>query len=105
MTTFIKKLVTGKYSLPMTFWGWGFCLCSFLSILKYIAIYTDTPYLIPIRFLLQSIILTMVFSGLIFIIKREKTFLGYLSLFVILIQLIVSIIMFFNLLNLSYLYM
>lgn len=104
MMVFIKKLVTGKYSLPMTFWGWGFCLCACLSILKYIAIDTGTLYLIPVRFLLQSIILTMVFSGLIFIIKREKTFLGFLSLFFVLIQLIFSIIMFFNLLNLFYLY-
>ena len=98
---FLKNFVTGKYSLPMTFWG-GFCLMVSLSVFKYLAVYNSLPYLIPIRFLLQSIILLMMIPGIFFILKRNKTFLGIAALVISLLYLFVSVYMLTNLFNLFY---
>jgi len=98
----LNKLITGKYSLPMTFWGWGFCLCLCLSVFKYLAIHTSSPYLIPLRFLLQSVVLAMVLSGIVFIIKRDKTILGFISLLVVFLYLLLSLFMPLQLFHLFY---
>ncbi|WP_241581918.1 hypothetical protein [Rosenbergiella nectarea] len=102
MQGMLNKLITGKLSLPKTFWGWGFCGGFLLNLIGSLGIYTDSPYLLPISYCLREILLLAVCSGLIFQLKYKIRFWGVLALVVIVLELIAGIIMMAGLFSLLF---
>ncbi|AXW87970.1 hypothetical protein CKQ53_14000 [Lonsdalea britannica] len=49
-----KKLVTGQLSLPMTFWGWGFCGGFFIGLIGMAGVHTGHVFLIPLCYILKA---------------------------------------------------
>lgn len=89
----LKKLVTGQLSLPMTFWGWGFCGSLLIGVVSKAGVYTGNVAIIPLSFLLRMALCCAVLSGIIFILRRKKTVLGILALLVVLVEIMVSAIL------------
>ncbi|MEQ9899563.1 hypothetical protein ABRP59_07975 [Pectobacterium punjabense] len=89
----LKKLVTGQLSLPMTFWGWGFCGGLFLGLIGMAGVQTGHAAMVPLAYLLKTILFSAVLSGITFILRRKITVLGVLAFFIVLIQVIMGIVM------------
>lgn len=98
----LKKLVTGQFSLPMTFWGWGFCGGLFIGLLGMAGIKFGLTALVPLAYILKMILFSAVFSGLTFILRRKITILGSLAFLVCLLQVISCGVMAVGLLPLLY---
>lgn len=89
----LKKLVTGQLSLPMTFWGWGFCGGMFIGLMGMAGIHTGHTFFVPLAYILKVILFSAVLSGLTFILRRKITVLGAVAFFVALIQVILGVVM------------
>ncbi|MTD39516.1 hypothetical protein GIX45_13010 [Erwinia sp. CPCC 100877] len=89
----LKKLVTGQFSLPMTFWGWGFCGGLFIGLIGLVGVHTSHTVIVPLTYLAKTILFTAVLSGIVFILRRKITVLGTIAFFVILFQVIMGIVM------------
>ncbi|WP_435929384.1 hypothetical protein [Dryocola sp. BD613] len=89
----LKKLVTGQLSLPMTFWGWGFCGSLFIGLFGLAGVHTGHATMVPLAYLLKTVLFSAVLSGITFILRRKITVPGAIAFFVILIQVIMSIVM------------
>lgn len=89
----LKKLVTGRLSLPMTFWGWGFCGGLFIGLIGLAGVHTGHVTMVPLSYILKTVLFSAVLSGITFILRRKVTALGALAFFVVLIQVIMSIVM------------
>lgn len=89
----LKRLVTGQLSLPMTFWGWGFCGALFLGLLGKAGIQMGYLFVVPLLYILKAFLFSAVLSGLTFIVRRKMTVLGVIAFFIALIQVILSVVM------------
>ncbi|WP_039056485.1 hypothetical protein [Enterobacter sp. Bisph1] len=89
----MKKLVTGQLSLPMTFWGWGFCGGIAIGAIGMAGVTAGYVLFVPLAWILKTLLFCAVLSGIIFILRRKITLLGSLAFFVILTQVIASIYM------------
>ncbi|MBP2859397.1 hypothetical protein J8657_17520 [Dickeya oryzae] len=89
----LKKLVTGKLSLPMTFWGWGFCGGFFLGLIGMAGVHSGHSALVPISYILKTVLFSAVLSGITFILRRKITFLGVIAFLIVLIQVILGVVM------------
>lgn len=89
----LKKLITGQLSLPMTFWGWGFCGGLFIGLIGIVGIHTGHEIVVPLSYILKAVLFVAVLSGITFILRRKITVFGVLAFFVVLIQVIMSIVM------------
>lgn len=98
----LKKLVTGQLSLPMTFWGWGFCGGLVIGIFGLVGIHTGYPAIVPLSYIFKVILFCAVTSGITFILRRKITVFGVLAFIVVLIQLILNIVMFIGLSSLLF---
>lgn len=98
----LKKLVTGQLSLPMTFWGWGFCGGLFLGLVGMAGIHTGYLAVVPLTYLLKTILFIAVLSGLTFILRKKISVLGSIAFFVVLVQVIMGIVMFIGLSSLLF---
>ena len=52
----LKKLVTGQLSLPMTFWGWGFCGALVLGLLGLAGVHTGHAAMVPLSYIFKVIL-------------------------------------------------
>ncbi|SMB48199.1 conserved membrane hypothetical protein [Serratia proteamaculans] len=93
----LKKLVTGQLSLPMTFWGWGFCGGLFIGLIGLAGVHTGHTTMVPLSYILKTVLFSAVLSGITFILRKKITVLGALAFFVVLVQVIMSIVMFIGL--------
>lgn len=84
----LKKLVTGQFSLSMTFWGWGFCGGLFIGLMGMAGVKFGHAALVPLAYILKMTLFSAVLSGLTFILRRKITILGSLAFFVGLLQVI-----------------
>ncbi|WP_447863998.1 hypothetical protein [Kluyvera sichuanensis] len=100
----LKKLVTGQLSLPMTFWGWGFCGGLVLGLIGLAGIHTTHVALVPLSYLLKIVLFCAVLSGVTFILRRKITVFGSLAFLVLLAQVILNIIMFIGLYSLLFIW-
>ncbi|MFP5595584.1 hypothetical protein [Kluyvera sp. 142486] len=100
----LKKLVTGQLSLPMTFWGWGFCGGLVLGLIGLAGIHTTHAALVPLSYLLKIVLFCAVLSGVTFILRRKITVFGSLAFLVFLVQVILNIIMFIGLYSLFFIW-
>lgn len=50
----LKKLVTGQLSLPMTFWGWGFCGGLFIGLIGMAGLHTGYAAMVPLTYMCDS---------------------------------------------------
>ncbi|ELB5940568.1 hypothetical protein RX236_004500 [Salmonella enterica] len=98
----LKNLVAGKLSLPMTFWGWGFCGGFFLGLIGIAGIHSNYPFLVPVSYLLKVILFSLVLSGITFILRRKITFLGTIAFLIVLSQVIMGVVMFIGLFSLLF---
>ncbi|NMP25644.1 hypothetical protein GW590_01935 [Rahnella sp. SAP-1] len=98
----LKKLVTGQLSLPMTFWGWGFCGGLFIGLIGLAGIHTGHTSMVPLSYILKTILFSAVFSGITFILRKKITVFGALAFLVVLIQVVMSIVMVIGLSSLLY---
>lgn len=89
----LKKLVTGQFSLPMTFWGWGFCGGMLIGLIGMAGIHAGIKALVPLAYILKVILFSSVLSGLTFILRRKITVFGVLGFLVALIQIIACAVM------------
>jgi len=89
----LKKLVTGQLSLPMTFWGCGFCGGLFIGFIGLAGVHTGHVTMVPLAYLLKTVLFSAVLSGITLILRRKITVLGAIAFFVVLIQVISSIVM------------
>lgn len=90
----LKKLVTGQLSLPMTFWGWGFCGGLFIGLIGMAGLHTGHAAMVPLTYILKAVLFSAVLSGLTFILRRKTTVFGVLAFFVVLVQVIMSLVVF-----------
>ena len=88
----LKKLITGQLSLPMTFWGWGFCGGLFIGLIGLVGVYTGYTAIVPVAFIIKTVLFGAVLSGITFILRRKITVFGALAFFVVLIQVIMIIV-------------
>ncbi|CNE85728.1 MULTISPECIES: hypothetical protein [Yersinia] len=88
----LKKLITGQLSLPMTFWGWGFCGGLFIGLIGLVGIYAGYTAIVPVAFIIKTVLFGAVLSGITFILRRKITVFGALAFFVVLIQVIMIIV-------------
>ena len=72
----LKRLVAGQMSLPMTFWGWGFCGGFLLGLIGLAGVHTGHPAMVPLSYILKAILFSAVLSGITFILRRKITVLG-----------------------------
>ncbi|CAI1914312.1 hypothetical protein [Serratia proteamaculans] len=93
----LKKLVTGQLSLPMTFWGWGFCGGLFIGLIGLAGVHTGYVTVVPLSYILKTVLFSAVLSGITFILRKKITVLGALAFFAVLVQVIMSIVMFIGL--------
>lgn len=93
----LKRLVTGQLSLPMTFWGWGFCGNFFIGLIGLAGIHTGHLIWVPLSFIGKTVLCSAVLSGLTFILRRKISVFGVLAFFIALIQGIMSIVLFVKL--------
>lgn len=98
----LKKLVSGQLSLPMTFWGWGFCGGLFIGLIGMAGIRTGHPALVPLAFILKVILFSAVLSGLTFVLRKKITVLGSIAFLVALVQVIICGVMAVGLFPLLY---
>lgn len=98
----LKKLVTGQLSLPITFWGWGFCGGLLTGLIGLVGVSTNHPALLLLSFLLKIVLFSAAFSGVVFILRRKITIFGSLAFFVLLVQLIAGLAMLIGLLPLLF---
>lgn len=98
----LKNLVAGKLSLPMTFWGWGFCGGLFLGLIGIAGIYSNYLFLVPVSYFLKMILFSLVFSGITFILRRKITFWGTIAFLIVLPQVIMGVIMFIGFFSLLF---
>ncbi|WP_249415631.1 hypothetical protein [Enterobacter roggenkampii] len=89
----LKRLVAGQMSLPMTFWGWGICGNFLLGLIGLAGVQTGHPAMVPLSYILKAILFSAVLSGITFILRRKITVLGGIAFFIILIQVIMSVVM------------
>ncbi|CQI94609.1 hypothetical protein RSF44_002586 [Yersinia enterocolitica] len=89
----LKKLITGQLSLPMIFWGWGFCGGLFIGLIGLAGVHTGHASMVPLSYILKTILFSAVLSGITFILRIKITVFGALAFFVVLIQVIMSIVM------------
>ncbi|MBM3070445.1 hypothetical protein [Lelliottia sp. RWM.1] len=89
----LKTLVTGQLSLSMTFWVWGVCGGLLIGLIGLAGVYTGYVVFLPLTFLMKTVLFGGVLSGITFILRRKITVLGTLAFFIILIQLIMSVVM------------
>jgi len=71
----LKKLVTGQLSLPMTFWGWGFCGGLLIGLMGLAGIHTGYAMLVPLSYIVKTILFSAVLSGITFILRRTSPYL------------------------------
>ncbi|MFP1759371.1 hypothetical protein [Lonsdalea quercina] len=90
---FVKKLVTGQLSLPMTFWGWGICVGMLIGLIGMAGIRTGYLFLVPLVFTLKTILFCAVLSGLTLILRKKITVLGAIAFFIVLVLVIMGIVM------------
>lgn len=90
----LKKLVTGQLSLPMTFWGWGFCGGLFIGLIGMAGLHTGYAAMVPLTYILKAVLFSAVLSGITFILRRKTTVFGALAFFVVLVQVIMSLVVF-----------
>lgn len=88
-----KKLITGQLSLPMTFWGWGFCGGLFIGLIGKAGVSTGHASMVPLAFMLKAVLFGAVLSGITFILRRKITVLGSVAFLIVLSQVIMSVIM------------
>ncbi|AJJ62485.1 hypothetical protein [Yersinia aldovae] len=98
----LKKLVTGQLSLPMTFWGWGFCGGLFIGLIGMVGVHTGHTAIVPLSYIIKTVLFGAVLSGITFILRRKITVFGALAFFVVLIQVIMSIVMIIGLSSLLF---
>ncbi|EKN4095719.1 hypothetical protein DYG66_05330 [Yersinia enterocolitica] len=98
----LKKLVTGRLSLPMTFWGWGFCGGLFIGLIGLVGVHTDHTTIVPLTYIIKTVLYGAVLSGITFILRRKITVFGAIAFFVVLIQVIMSIVMIIGLSSLLF---
>lgn len=89
----LKKLVTGQFSLPVTFWGWGFCGGLFIGLIGMAGITTGYIAIVLLVFILKTVLFSAVLSGITFILRRKITVLGTLAFFIALIQVVMNLVM------------
>ncbi|MFP1877681.1 hypothetical protein [Lonsdalea quercina] len=89
----LKKLVTGQLSLPMTFWGWGICGGMLIGLIGMAGIPTGYLFVVPLVFILKTILFCAVLSGLTLILRKKITVLGAIAFFIVLVQVIMGIVM------------
>jgi len=97
-----KNLVTGQLSLSKTFWGWGFCGGLFLGLIGFMGLKCGYIAFVPLTYILKTILLSAVFSGVTFILRRKITVLGTIAFLILLVQIIMSGIMAVGLFPLLY---
>jgi hypothetical protein len=98
----LKKLVTGQQSLPMTFWGWGFCGGLLIGLFGMAGVHTGHAAMIPIAYILKAVLFSAVLSGITFILRRKPTVFGALAFFFVLVQVIMNIVVFIGLSSLLF---
>ncbi|MBL5861167.1 hypothetical protein JBO49_11120 [Serratia fonticola] len=98
----LKKLVTGQLSLPMTFWGWGFCGGLFIGLIGMAGLHTGHAAMVPLTYILKAVLFSAVLSGITFILRRKTTVFGALAFFVVLVQVIMSLVVFIGLSSLLF---
>lgn len=98
----LKKLVTGQLSLPMTFWGWGFCGGLVIGIFGLVGMHTGHAAIVPLSYIFKVILFGAVISGITFILRRKITVFGILAFIVVLVQLILNVVMFIGLSSLLF---
>ncbi|HDM8082537.1 TPA: hypothetical protein PXN43_002139 [Yersinia enterocolitica] len=98
----LKKLVTGQLSLPMTFWGWGFCGGLFIGLIGLVGVHTGHTTIVPLTYIIKTVLFGAVLSGITFILRRKITVFGALAFFVVLIQVMMSIVMIIGLSSLLF---
>jgi len=89
----LKKLVSGKFSLPMTFWGFGICGGVLLNGVKSFGLNYNFLRLFALTYILKVVLFSMVLSGIICILRRETTFLGLIALVYTLLQVVLGVVM------------
>ncbi|NWC63644.1 hypothetical protein [Cedecea sp. P7760] len=89
----LKRLVTGQLSLPMTFWGWGFCGGFLLGLVGIVGIHANLPALVPLSYLLKIVLFSAVLSGVTCILRRKITVFGVLAFLVVLVQVVMGVVM------------
>lgn len=87
------KLITGRLSLAMTFWGWGFCGGFLIGVLAKIGIRAGYAPALPLAFMLKTVLSIAVLSGLTFILRRKITVLASLAFLIVLLQVMINIYM------------
>lgn len=98
----LKKLVTGQLSLPMTFWGWGFCGALVLGLLGLAGVHTGHAAMVPLSYIFKVILFCAVLSGITFIQRRKITVFGVLAFIIVLVLLMLNAIMFIGLSSLLF---
>lgn len=89
--SFFKRLVMGKLSLPLTFWGCGVLGNIFIVLLAYLSFTIHSSDLLRVVFLIKWIIAIMVLSGIFLILRyKEITFWGILAFIIMLLNFINS---------------
>lgn len=89
----LKKLVTGQLSLVVTFWGWGILGGFLIGLIGMSGVKAGHTLIVPLTYLLKTVLFSGVLSGITFILRRKITVFGVIAFFVILVQIIVGFIM------------
>lgn len=89
----LKKLMMGQLSLVVTFWGWGILGGFLIGLIGMSGVKTGYTLIIPLTYILKTVLFSAVLSGITFILRREITVFGVIAFFVILVQVIMGIIM------------
>ncbi|AHG65580.1 hypothetical protein [Advenella mimigardefordensis] len=95
MNKFVAKtrsLVSGTFSLPITFWLWGVAGGVLLDIVGCGGIHYGFLPVYVVASILKFVLFAMVLSGLFFILKKEITLLALIAFFVVLLQVLLGVV-------------
>ena len=90
---YVEKISRGADELTDDFLGWGICGNFLLGLIGLAGVQTGHPAMVPLSYILKAILFNAVLSGITFILRRKITVLGGIAFFIILIQVIMSVVM------------
>ncbi|QLG94690.1 hypothetical protein HZF02_23280 [Pseudomonas yamanorum] len=83
-----RKLLSGRFSLVVTFWVWGIGCGLILGGIGLISILKGVVYVFLVAKMLQVVLFVMVIIGIVNILRRDVTFWGVFALLVVLVNLL-----------------
>jgi hypothetical protein len=78
--TVLKKLVTGRLSLVVTFWVWGLLGGFLIGLIGASGVKAGNTLIVPLTYFIKTVLICAVLSGITFMLRRKIIVFGVIAL-------------------------